>query len=75
MFNASITGCGTNFVIEHGYANFNTDLDLTYNQSISVTCQIGYIMVGNPNIICQADGNWHGAGECQKLGMYKYLNA
>ena len=46
--NASING----IIVNMGHGTY------TYGDSVSFSCNIGYMIAGNVSITCQADGNW-----------------
>uniref|UniRef100_A0A8C2FF35 Sushi domain-containing protein n=1 Tax=Cyprinus carpio TaxID=7962 RepID=A0A8C2FF35_CYPCA len=47
--------CGQPPVIENGRV---TGTDYGYNSMVTYACDIGYILTGNPTLICRADGLW-----------------
>ncbi|XP_067257600.1 sushi, von Willebrand factor type A, EGF and pentraxin domain-containing protein 1 isoform X3 [Chanodichthys erythropterus] len=47
--------CGQPPVIENGRV---TGTDYGYNGMVRYACDIGYVLTGNPTLICRADGLW-----------------
>uniref|UniRef100_A0A671PAW8 Sushi, von Willebrand factor type A, EGF and pentraxin domain-containing protein 1 n=1 Tax=Sinocyclocheilus anshuiensis TaxID=1608454 RepID=A0A671PAW8_9TELE len=47
--------CGQPPVIENGQV---TGTDYGYNGMVRYACGIGYVLTGNPTLICRADGLW-----------------
>ena len=61
------TDCGNNETIAHGQVDF-TNADTTYGQSVPVTCDTGYELVGGHTIVCLADGQWSKTVRCDIKG-------
>ncbi|XP_056124585.1 sushi, von Willebrand factor type A, EGF and pentraxin domain-containing protein 1 isoform X2 [Rhinichthys klamathensis goyatoka] len=47
--------CGQPPIIENGRV---TGTDYGYNGMVRYACDIGYVLTGNPTLICRADGLW-----------------
>lgn len=47
--------CGQPPVIENGRV---TGTDYSYNSMVRYQCDVGYVLTGNPSLICRGDGLW-----------------
>ena len=43
----------------------------TYGSPANVTCDMGYDLIGNNTIRCEADGQWSNVAECVIKGKWK----
>ncbi|XP_077974758.1 IgGFc-binding protein-like [Styela clava] len=54
--------------IENGYIVYSGEIESVAGYKATFGCNVGYILVGNAEIICQADGFWSGANPtCEKF--------
>lgn len=58
-----IKDCGKNYTLKNGHVDF-TGANTTYNQKIPVTCDKGYILVGESEITCLSSGKWSDESKC-----------
>ena len=61
------TDCGNHFTLENGFVDF-TGKSTTFNHSIPVECDIGYNLLGDTSIHCQANGVWGSNSSCRLKG-------
>ena len=62
--------CGENQTIEHGHVNFTGHLT-TFNQTVPVTCNDGYNLVGEAVTTCEANGSWSEDAHCHPKGTLR----
>ena len=76
VLSSLFTDCGANEVIAHGQIDF-TNADTTYGQSVPVTCDTGYAIIGGHTIQCLAGGQWSKTVSCVIKGnvfcVYMYF--
>ena len=62
-----ISDCGTLYTIPHGHANF-TGGHTTYNHSVPIICNHGYVLHGDNFSTCLANGSWSEGTSCVSEG-------
>ena len=62
--------CGKTFTIEHGYVDY-TGHQSTYNHSLPIHCEPGYVLEGALYTTCQSDGTWTHNTICRIKGQHK----
>ena len=68
FFQLYSTDCGRNYSLPNGHVHYGDNT--TYNSTLYPHCNQGYKVVGDYDIICQADGTWSTNTSCEIVGMY-----
>ena len=63
--------CGETYYLDNGFVNF-TEVETTFNQSVTVQCNDGYEINGDPFIHCRPNGSWSTNTTCQIIGTIYY---
>ena len=64
--------CGT--LINPAKGQVNHTAGTTFRQTVTYTCNTGYILVGESTHMCQATGEWSGiAPTCQRMFLLPFL--
>ena len=62
-----IADCGDSYDLDNGYVNFD-GVETTFDHTIPVTCEEGYVVEGEPHITCLASGAWSTNTQCRIVG-------
>ena len=59
--------CGQNVTVPNGFVNA-LGVATTFHEKLPVSCNEGYDLEGDPEIICQANGDWSDESYCVEKG-------